>query len=127
MPMKYVSKLQEAARKIRQDAMTVYFVSRDPRTPILVRLLALAIAAYAISPVDLIPDFIPVVGYLDDVILLPLGILLIIKLTPKDVIEESRTRASEVAAKPTSTVAAVVIVVIWVVCAVSFGYWLSDT
>tara|TARA_R110001583_G_scaffold1711_6_gene13293 strand:- start:465 stop:842 length:378 start_codon:yes stop_codon:yes gene_type:complete len=122
--MIFVSKLQEAARRIKHDAMTIYFAARDPRTPTLVRLLALVIAAYAISPIDLIPDFIPIVGFLDDVILLPLGILLVIKLTPKDVIEASRARASEMAAKPTSTVAAAVIVAIWIGSAVGFSYWL---
>ena len=122
--MKVLARLQEAARQIKHDAMTVYFAARDPRTPFSVRLLALAIAAYALSPIDLIPDFIPVLGHLDDVVLLPLGIVLVIKLTPATVIEESRARAKEASTKPTSNVAAVVIVAIWVGCAVGFGYWL---
>lgn len=124
--MNYMSRLRNAARRIKHDAMTVYFAARDPRTPILVRMLALTIAAYAISPIDLIPDVIPVVGHLDDMILLPLGILLVIKLTPKDVIEASRSRAREVADKPTSIVAAAAVVIVWVVCALGFGYWLSE-
>lgn len=122
--MKNVSKLREVARRIKLDTMTVYLVARDPGTPIIVRLLALVIAAYAISPIDLIPDFIPVVGYLDDVILLPLGILLVIKLTPKDVVEANRAMAREMAAQPTSTVAAAVIIAIWVLCVGAFGCWL---
>lgn len=104
--------------------MAVYFAARDPRTPVLVRLLALGVAAYALSPIDLIPDFIPVLGYLDDVILLPLGIILVIKFTPEEVIKSSRAKALELAAKPTSNAAAAVIVVLWVLCAVGFGYWL---
>ena len=88
--MKLFAHLQQAARRIKHDAMTVYFVARDRQTPWHVRGLALAIAAYALSPIDLIPDFIPVLGYLDDVILLPLGIFLVIKLTPAEVIEASR-------------------------------------
>ena len=122
--MKVLARLQEAARQIKHDAMTVYFAARDPRTPFSVRLLALAIAAYALSPIDLIPDFIPVLGHLDDVVLLPLGIVLVIKLTPATVIEESRARAKEASNKPTSKVAAAVIVAIWVGSAVGFGYWL---
>ncbi len=122
--MSLISNLQKAARRIRHDAMAVYFAARDPRTPVLVRLLALGVAAYALSPIDLIPDFIPVLGYLDDVILLPLGIILVIKFTPEEVIKSSRAKALELAAKPTSNAAAAVIVVLWVLCAVGFGYWL---
>jgi uncharacterized membrane protein YkvA (DUF1232 family) len=122
--MKAMRKLQEAARRIKHDALTVYFVARNPNTPIFVRLLALAIAAYAMSPIDLIPDFIPVLGYLDDFILLPLGIMLVIKLTPTTVIEVSRTRAAEVAAQPVSNGAAAVVIVVWLLCASAFGYWL---
>jgi uncharacterized membrane protein YkvA (DUF1232 family) len=122
--MKVWIRLQDAARRIRHDAMTVYFAARDPRTPWQVRGLALAIAAYALSPIDLIPDFIPVLGYLDDVILLPLGIFLVIKLTPAEVIEASRAKAREASARPTSHAAAAAIVAIWVLCAAGFGYWL---
>jgi uncharacterized membrane protein YkvA (DUF1232 family) len=122
--MKMFARLQETAQRIKYDAMTVYFAARDPRTPLAVRLLALFVAAYAISPIDLIPDFIPVLGYLDDVILLPLCIVIIIKLTPVEVIDDSRAKAREVSSKPTSYSAAVVIVIIWVLSAVGFGYWL---
>lgn len=121
--MDVLPRLADAARRIRHDAMTVYFAARDPRTPWAVRLLALAIAAYALSPVDLIPDFIPVLGLLDDVVLLPFGILLVIRFTPAVVIAESRARAREVAARPVSRTAAAVIVLIWVLCAAGIGYW----
>jgi uncharacterized membrane protein YkvA (DUF1232 family) len=117
-------KLRGAARRIKRDALTVYFIARDPKTPLPVRLLAVSIAAYALSPIDLIPDFIPILGYLDDVILLPLGILLVTKLTPADVIAASRARADALAAKPTSHIAALVIVALWIVCGLGFGYWL---
>lgn len=118
-----MSRLQEAARRIKRDALTVYFAARDPRTPLPVRLLALMIAAYAFSPVDLIPDFIPVLGYLDDLILLPLGILLVIRLTPEVVIADSRARAQLAADRPVSPAAAVVIVLIWLLGAAGLGYW----
>ena len=119
-------RLRAAAKRIKHDALTVYFVARDPNTPILVRLLALAIAAYALSPIDLIPDFIPILGYLDDIILLPLGIILVIKLTPSSVIEVSRSKAAKAASKPTSQVATAVVIVIWLLCAAAFGYWVWD-
>ena len=119
-------RLRAAAKRIKHDALTVYFVARDPNTPILVRLLALAIAAYALSPIDLIPDFIPILGYLDDIILLPLGIILVIKLTPSSVIEVSRSKAAKAESKPTSQVAAAVVIVIWLLCAAAFGYWVWD-
>ena len=124
MYKKLMAKLKEAARGIKQDVMTVYFAARDPRTPLLVRLLALAIAAYALSPIDLIPDFIPILGYLDDLVLLPFGIILVIKLTPTIVIEASRAKANEVISKPTSSIAAAIIVAIWVGLAIGCAYWL---
>jgi uncharacterized membrane protein YkvA (DUF1232 family) len=122
--MNVFTKLEEAARRIKFDAMTIYFSARDPRTPFFVRLLALAVAAYAFSPIDLIPDFIPILGYLDDIILLPLGIFLIIKLTPASIIETSRTKAMATSAKPKSNLAAAAIIVIWILGAVVFGYWM---
>jgi uncharacterized membrane protein YkvA (DUF1232 family) len=118
-----IGKLRVAAKRINHDALTVYFVARDPRTPIVVRLLALAIAAYAMSPIDLIPDFIPILGFLDDIILLPLGIIFVIKLTPSNVKDSSRSKAAEVIAKPISHVAAAVVIVTSLLCATAFGYW----
>jgi len=118
-----IGKLKVAAKRIKQDVLTVYFVARDPSTPLIVRLLALAIAAYPVSPIDLIPDFIPILGYLDDIILLPLGIILVIKLTPSNIIEASRSKAAELTTKPISHVAAAVVIVTWLWCAIAFGYW----
>lgn len=125
LPMNALANLQAAGRRIRRDAMTVYFAARDPKTPLPVRLLALGVAAYAFSPIDLIPDFIPVLGYLDDAIVLPLGIVLVIKLTPEEVIEASRARANEASARPVSNAAAAIVVALWVTCAVGFVYWLA--
>jgi uncharacterized membrane protein YkvA (DUF1232 family) len=121
--MSIFNKLREATARLKNDAITVYFVARETKTPMPVRVLALAIAAYAFSPIDLIPDFIPVLGLLDDLLLLPLGILLVIKLTPAAILEASRTRARDVAAHPTSTTAAIVVVFVWIVCAAIFGHW----
>lgn len=113
LPVSVLAQLKAAARRIKRDVMTVYFAAHDPRTPWAARLLALAVAAYALSPIDLVPDFIPVLGYLDDLILLPLGILLVIRLVPPAVLADSRARAASAAARPTSIAAAVAIVLVW--------------
>ncbi|WP_441374812.1 YkvA family protein [Acinetobacter lwoffii] len=76
-------RIKQWAKSIKKDILVVWLIAKDKRTPNSVKLLALIIAAYAFSPIDLIPDFIPVLGYLDDIIIVPLGILLVIKLTTK--------------------------------------------
>lgn len=101
------------ARRIKQDVVAVYFAARDPRTPWLVRVLALVVAAYALSPIDLIPDFIPVLGYLDDLLLVPLGLLLVLRLLPPLVLADARAQAAALLARPSNRVAAVLIIVIW--------------
>jgi uncharacterized membrane protein YkvA (DUF1232 family) len=112
--------LKAWGRQIKQHTLTVYFTARDPRTPVVVRLLAVLIAAYALSPIDLIPDFIPVIGYLDDLLLVPLGLALIVRLTPPAVIESARIQAEHVARRPVSYTAAAFIVCIWLGL-----FWLS--
>jgi uncharacterized membrane protein YkvA (DUF1232 family) len=124
--MNLLTKMREAANRVKRDAITVYFLARDAQTPMAVRLIALAIAAYAFSPVDLIPDFIPVLGLLDDLILIPLGISLVIKLAPAGAVAANRVRAAEIAKQPTSTVAAIFIVAIWILAAAILGYWVFD-
>ena len=101
-------------RALKRESLVVYYAARDPRLPWHVRLLALAIAAYALSPIDLIPDFIPVLGYLDDLVLVPLGVALVVKLTPAVVLADARERAAHAARRPVSVVAAVVIVLVWI-------------
>ena len=81
------------ARRIKRDVVAVWIAARDRRTPGAARLLAAAVAAYALSPIDLIPDFIPVLGYLDDVVLVPLGILLVVRLVPPGLMAEFRAEA----------------------------------
>lgn len=110
--------LKAWAAKLKQHTLTVYFVARDPRTPTVVRLLALLVAAYALSPIDLIPDFIPVIGYLDDLLLIPLGIALVVRLTPPAVIEAAREKAAHVAIRPVSYAAAAIIVALWLILAI---------
>ena len=108
---------------LKREALTVYFAARDPRLPWPVRLLALAIAAYALSPIDLIPDFIPVLGYLDDLILVPLGVALVVRLTPPAILADARAQAERVAVRPVSVVAAGVIAAIWLALLAATGWW----
>ena len=109
-------------RAHKRDALVVYFAARDPRLPWHVRLLALGVAAYALSPIDLIPDFIPVLGYLDDLILIPLGVALVVKLTPGPVLADARERAAHAAQRPVSRIAAAVIVLLWLL-ALGLGWF----
>lgn len=113
----YTGRLQQRARAIKRDTYTLYLACRDPRTPWYVKLFAGGIVAYAISPIDLIPDFIPVLGYLDDLILLPLGIVLAVKLIPEPVLVECRAKARLHSERPTSRTAAAVIIAIWLTTA----------
>lgn len=115
--------LKTQARQLKQHTLTVYFAARDPRTPFLVRALAVFVAAYALSPIDLIPDFIPVIGLLDDLLLVPLGLALVVRLTPPAVIESARLQAQQAANKPVSYSAATFIVFLWLVLFFFFARW----
>jgi uncharacterized membrane protein YkvA (DUF1232 family) len=114
--------LRDWAHAIKRDAIAVYLAARDPRTPWYAKALALAVAGYALSPIDLIPDFIPLLGYLDDVILLPLGIMAVVRLVPPDVMVESRAAAALIAERPVSRAAAAVILSVWV-ASVALAAW----
>ncbi len=116
--------LKARARELRQHTLTVYYAARDSRTPFWVRLLAAMVAAYALSPIDLIPDFIPVIGYLDDLVLIPLGLALVMRFTPPEVMASSRERALHASAKPVSAFAAGVIIVIWCLAAWACVHWI---
>jgi uncharacterized membrane protein YkvA (DUF1232 family) len=116
--------LGQWARAIRRDAVALYFAARDPRVPWFVKLLAIMVAAYALSPIDLIPDFIPVLGFLDEVILLPLAIAGILRLIPAAIMDEHRARAEALATRPVSRSAAIVIVAIWIIAALIVARWL---
>src|ERR671930_464147 len=93
------------ARKLKRDAYALYYVVRDRRTPWYARAVAAAVVAYALSPFDLIPDFVPVLGYLDDLVIVPLGIALALRMVPAPVLMECRARAASAAERPTSRVA----------------------
>ena len=112
-----MKRLKEWAHRLKQDVVALWFCTRHPRTPFIAKALAAALVAYAFSPIDLIPDFIPVFGYLDDALILPAGIWLVLKLVPPDVLAECRLQAArwleEKQARPRSYLAAVLIVVLW--------------
>jgi uncharacterized membrane protein YkvA (DUF1232 family) len=118
-----LKRLKEWARAIKRDVHALWLAARDPRTPWYAKALALAIAAYALSPIDLIPDFIPVLGYLDDAILLPLAILLAIRLVPPDVMAEHRAAATMAEERPVSRAGAAFIVVLWFLAAGALLWW----
>jgi len=117
--------LQRWARGLKRDTVALYLAARDPRVPWYAKAVAACVAAYALSPIDLIPDFVPVIGYLDDIILVPLGIGLAIRLIPPGILEEHRQRAlARIAERPVSRIGAVVIIMIWVVLASCLVVWL---
>ncbi|RJT37300.1 DUF1232 domain-containing protein [Mesorhizobium waimense] len=105
--------LKDWARTIKLDVHAIYLAAGDPRTPWYAKVLALCVAGYALSPIDLIPDFIPVLGYLDDVIIVPLGILAVLKMIPPEVMAEHRAAAALAAQRPVYRTAAVVIACVW--------------
>lgn len=121
--MAILSSAKAWAQNLKRDVISVYFAARDPRTPLAVRVLGLAVAAYALSSIDLIPDFIPILGYLDDLLIVPLGLWLVLRLLPPVVLEASREKAATVLARPRSTLGAAVIIFIWLLCAAALAYW----
>ena len=109
--------LAEWARRLKRDAVALWLAARDPRVPRLAKLVAGAVAAYALSPIDLIPDFIPVLGYLDDLLIVPAGIWLAVRLVPAGLLAELRDEAERRAARPVSYAAAAAILLAWLAAA----------
>lgn len=104
------------AKQLKRKVFVLYFAYKDERTPWTAKVLALCVVAYAFSPVDLIPDFIPVLGYLDDVILVPLGVAITLKMIPKPVIEDCTVRAEQQMKekKPANWIAGSLIILVWI-------------
>ncbi|PQA83687.1 hypothetical protein C5F52_09700 [Limnohabitans sp. TS-CS-82] len=119
-----IARLKTWARGIKRDVVTVYFAARDPQAPTGARLLAAVVAAYALSPIDLIPDFIPVLGYLDDLLIVPFGLLLVMRLMPDEVIANARVKADTLLAKPRSLWAAACFVAIWIALGFYLATWM---
>ena len=113
-----IQRLKIWAAALKREVMTLWFACRDPRTPWYARVLTMLIVTYALSPIDLIPDFIPVLGYLDELILLPAGIYLVLKLVPAEALADARARAQAWVdsrkPKPRNWIAAAVIMLVWV-------------
>ena len=118
------ARLAAWARSIKRDVHAVYLASRDPRTPWYAKAVAIGVVAYALSPIDLIPDFVPVLGQLDELIILPLGIWLVVRLIPPYVMNEHRAAAIVANQLPRSMAGAVTIIAIWIVLTVGAG-WLA--
>ncbi|WP_429598576.1 YkvA family protein [Variovorax sp. PvP013] len=128
--MRITDRLRTWARRVKRDGVTLWFALRHPLTPWHAKALGVLVVAYALSPIDLIPDFIPVLGYVDDVLLLPALIWLAIRLLPSPVLAQCRLRADEWmrtrGAKPTSQLGAVLVVLLWAgATALAITWWLS--
>ena len=127
--MGLLDNLRTWARRLKRDAMTLWFARRHPRTPWAAKAIAAFVVAYALSPIDLIPDFIPVLGYVDDVLLLPALIWLALRLLPPEVLANSRAQAeawmAQAAARPRSLAGAVAIVAMWLAAAGLLAWWLA--
>jgi uncharacterized membrane protein YkvA (DUF1232 family) len=110
------------ARGLKREVYAIYLAAQNPRVPWYTKCLALAVVGYALSPVDLIPDFIPVLGYVDDLIIVPLGIWLVLALIPEEVMTACRARADEAIEGLHGRIAAVAIITIWILGAATLGW-----
>ena len=118
--MKFISSLKQKAGLLKSETYTLYLAYRDPRVPWYAKVFMAAIVGYALSPIDLIPDFIPVLGYVDDLIIVPAGVFLALKMIPREVLEECRQKAkSEPVSSKAKWVAALIIISVWVLVAYS--------
>ncbi|WJH42308.1 DUF1232 domain-containing protein [Aliirhizobium terrae] len=122
-----LEKAKRWAKSLKRDIVALWIAARDPRVPLTAKIAAGAVAAYALSPVDLIPDFIPILGYLDDLLLVPLGIMLAIKLVPGPLMAEFRIAAEQRSGRPVSRAGLAVILAIWLVCIIFVIWSLEDT
>lgn len=119
--------LKQWARNLKNEIIAMYFVMKHPKTPLYVRILVAIVVGYALSPIDLIPDFVPIFGYIDDMILLPLGIALIIKIVSKNILQECREKAKNnpTVSKPKIWIAAYIIILLWFTVFYMLYEWLK--
>jgi len=123
--MEIIRKWRQRVRALKQELNAIYLSCKDPRTPWYAKALGLFVVGYALSPIDLIPDFIPILGYLDDLILIPLGIVAVRKMIPAAVLTECRKRAiGSTQQKGKNWIAAGVIITIWIIVAIWIIHWL---
>lgn len=121
--MRLWQRLRSWAHLVLRDGLALYIAARDARTPWFAKLLALLVAAYALSPIDLIPDAIPVLGFLDELILLPIAIALIARLIPAEVMADSRAAAQAMVERPRSKAGAAIIITIWALALGVLLWW----
>ena len=127
--MNFSENLKVWANRIKRDGVTLWFAGKHPGTPWYAKALGLFVVAYALSPIDLIPDFIPVLGYVDDILLLPALIWLTVKLLPELVLAECRVQAdawmTEKGSKPSSRAGAIMIILLWIALGIAAWSWLN--
>lgn len=121
--MSWLAIAKDWARRIKRDVVALWIAARDVRTPILAKIVAAGVAAYALSPLDLIPDFIPVLGYLDDLLIVPLGIMLAVRLIPAPLMSEFRVAALQRDQRPVSRAGLVFIVTVWLAVTAFVVWW----
>ena len=119
-----IARARSWARQIKRDVVALWLAIRDPRVPWYAKTVAAVVAGYALSPIDLIPDFIPVLGYLDDLMIVPLGIMLAVKLVPAPVMADLRVRAMG-RARPKSIAGLIAVLFIWAAAAGLVVRWLN--
>ena len=128
--MKLIESLKRWARRVKRDGLTLWFATKDPRTPWHAKALGVFVVAYALSPIDLIPDFIPVIGYLDDLLLLPALIWLAVRLLPAQALVDCRRQADEwiarKGARPVSRAGAALVVALWVGIGAAVWTWVIE-
>jgi uncharacterized membrane protein YkvA (DUF1232 family) len=116
---------QERVRDLKRDVVAIAFAMRDPRVPWYAKAVGSCVVAYALSPIDLIPDFVPVLGLVDDLVLVPLGLLLVVRLIPADILAEHRVAAAALVERPVSRAGAVAVIAIWLVAAASLAFFVG--
>ena len=118
-----LAKLKRWASALKRDVLALYIAARDPRTPWMARTIALVVTAYALSPIDLIPDFIPIIGLLDDLLIVPAGIWLVLRLLPDGLVDSYRKQALEMTSKPRSMWGAALVLIAWALVLVALAAW----
>jgi uncharacterized membrane protein YkvA (DUF1232 family) len=120
----WLERAKDWARSIRRDVLALWYAARDSRVPWYAKAVAAFAVAYALSPIDLIPDFVPILGYADDLVIVPLAIMLAVKLIPATLMEEFRERASALPSQPRSYAGALLVALIWIAVTVAIAVWL---
>ena len=120
-----IERLKQWARSIKRDIAVLWLAARHPDVPWPAKAVAAATVAYALSPIDLIPDFVPVLGYLDDLVIVPLGILLAMRMIPAPLLTELRAQAADTGRLPRSKAGLAAIVILWLLAAVAVAWWLA--